>query len=111
MPWLVRDGKVLATVESADSRRRRRRGLLGRDGIDGVLQLRARSVHTVRMRFSIDVAFCDTRGPGELRVVRVVTLKPNRVTRPSIRGRIALEAEAGAFRRWNVRAGDRLEVR
>jgi uncharacterized protein len=111
MPWLVRDGKVLATVETAGTRRERRRGLLGRDGIDGVLRLRARSVHTVRMRFPIDVAFCDPRSRGELRVVRVVTLRPNRVTRLSVRRRVALEAEAGSFRRWGVRPGDRLEIR
>jgi uncharacterized membrane protein (UPF0127 family) len=101
----------LATVETATTRRERRRGLLGRDGIDGVFRLRARSVHTLRMRFPIDVAFCSPRGRGELRVVRVVTLPPNRVTRPSLRGRVALEAEAGSFRRWDVRPGDRLEVR
>jgi uncharacterized membrane protein (UPF0127 family) len=46
-----------------------------------------------------------------LKVVRVVTLRPNRVTRPTVRGRIALEAEAGSFRRWDVRPGDRLEIR
>ena len=111
MPWLVRDGKVLATMESAASRRERRRGLLGRDGVDGVLQLPARSVHTVGMRFPIDVAFCRPRGRDELRVVRIVTMRPNRVTRPSLRARIALEAEAGSFRRWDVRPGDRLEIR
>lgn len=111
MPWLVRDGRVLATVESTDSRRGRRRGLLGRDGIDGVLVLRARSVHTFGMRFPIDVAFCDPRVPGEVRVLRLVTLRPNRVTRPSLRGSLALEAEAGAFRRWGVGIGDRLEIR
>ncbi len=111
MAWLVRDGTVLATVESAATRRERRRGLRGRAGIDGVLRLRARSVHTIGVRFPIDVAFCRPRGRGELRVVRVVTLRPNRVTRPSWGGRVALEAEAGAFRRWDVRPGDRLEVR
>jgi len=58
--WLLRDGEVLAALEVADTRRDRRRGLLGRDGIDGALLLRpARSVHTFRMRFAIDVAFCD----------------------------------------------------
>ena len=56
------------------------RGLLGRDGIEGALLLRpARSVHTFRMRFAIDVAFCDR----DLRVLRVVThgAQPGRVGR------------------------------
>jgi uncharacterized membrane protein (UPF0127 family) len=110
MPWLLRDGEVLASVEDARSRRRRRRGLRGRDQLDGVLRLPARSVHTFGVRFPIDVAFCRPEG-GHLRVVRLVTVPPNRVTRPSRRGRIALEAEAGSFRRWGVRVGDLLEVR
>ena len=111
MAWLVRDGEVLASVESADTRRARRRGLWGRDGIDGVLRLRARSVHTFGMRFAVDVAFCAPVGREGLQVVRVVTVPRRRVTRPCLRGPVALEAEAGSFRRWGVRPGDRLEVR
>lgn len=107
MPWLVHEGEVLASVEDARTRRARLRGLLGRDGCDGVLRLRARSVHTFGMRFPIDVAFCDRDGV----VVRIVTLPPNRVTRPVLRAPIALEAEAGAFRRWGIGPGDRLEFR
>lgn len=107
MPWLVHEGEVLASVEEARTRRARRRGLLGRERCDGVLRLRARSVHTFGMGFPIDVAFCDLDGV----VVRIVTVPPNRVTRPLLRAPVALEAEAGAFRRWGVKAGDRLEVR
>jgi uncharacterized membrane protein (UPF0127 family) len=108
VPWLVHDGKVLATLEVADSARARMRGLLGRDGIDGALLLDpARSVHTIRMRFAIDVAFCDR----DLNVVRIVTMAPNRVGRPVLKARSAVEAEAGAFERWGVVEGDRLEIR
>jgi uncharacterized membrane protein (UPF0127 family) len=108
MPWLLRDEQVLAAVEVAESRRDRIRGLLGRDGIDGALVLRpCRSVHTVGMRFPIDVAFC-TR---DLRVLRTVELRPNRVTRPSLRGCCVIEAERGAFERWKLRPGDVLEIR
>ena len=58
MPWLVAGDRVVASVEVAVTRRARRRGLLGRDGIEGALLLEpARSVHTVGMRFPIDVAF------------------------------------------------------
>ena len=70
--WLVRDGQVLAAAESPSSMRGRTRGLLGRDGIDGVMVLEpCRNVHTFGMRFPIDVAFCDRDGV----VVRVVTLR------------------------------------
>ncbi len=84
------------------------RGLLGRDGIDGALLLRpARSVHSFGMRFPIDVAFCNR----DMVVLRTVSLPVNRITRPSLRCRCIIEAEAGAFERWKLRPGDRLEVR
>lgn len=111
MPWLVRDGEVLASVETASSRRERRRGLIGRDHIEGVLRLRARSIHTFGVRFPIDVAFCAPAGRDLYRVVRVLTVPPRRITRPTWSGSVAIEATAGSFRRWGVRSGDRLEVR
>ena len=111
MPWLLRDGRVLASVEIAASLRQRTRGLLGRDEVEGVLMLRpARSVHTIGMRFPIDVAFCAI-GDDELVVLRTTTLRPHRVTRPVWKARCVLEAEAGAWERWGVTAGDRLQMR
>ena len=108
MAWLVRDGAVLATVEVASTGRARRRGLLGRDGIEGALLLQpVRSVHTFGMRFTIDVALLDR----ELRVRRTLTLSPGRLTRPSWGVRAVLEAEAGAFASWGLVPGDVLEVR
>lgn len=110
MAWLLRDGEVLASLTVASTRAERRRGLLGRDGIDGALLIeRARSVHTVGMRFAIDVAFC--RGTAdELVVLRVRTLRPGRVTLPVPPARCVIEGEAGAFAAWGLREGDRLEV-
>src|SRR6478672_7514068 len=107
--WLVREGEVLATLEVADNFGSRLRGLLGRDGIDGGLLIRpARSVHTIAMRFPIDVAFCD----ADLRVVDVVRAMPrHRVGRPRWRARAVVEAEAGAFERWRLQPGDQLEIK
>jgi uncharacterized membrane protein (UPF0127 family) len=108
MGWLLRDDRVLATLEVAEGRRGRARGLLGRDGIDGALLLApARAVHTVGMRFPIDVAFCD----ADLRVLRVVTMRPHRIGRPCLRARAVIEAEAGTMASWDLRPGDTLEVR
>ena len=106
--WLVRDGDVLATVEVASNARARRRGLLGRDEIDGVLVLRpCRHVHTFRMRFAIDVAFCDVNGV----VLRTCSLPPGRLSPLVWRAAFAVEAGAGAFERWRLVPGDRIELR
>lgn len=111
MAWLVRDAEVLAPLELATTRRARRRGLLGRDGIEGALLLRpARSVHTVGMRFAIDVAHCRVAG-DTLEVLRVATMRPGRVGAPVWRAGAVLEAAAGALGTWGVSTGDRLDVR
>ena len=108
MAWLVRDGDVLAAAEVAVDARARRRGLLGRDGFDGALVLRpCRNVHTARMRFAIDVAFCDAEGV----VLRTVNLVPWRLSPYVHRAAFVIEAQAGAFERWNLRVGDRVELR
>jgi uncharacterized protein len=107
MPWLVRDTQVLASLEVADTFRSRLKGLLGRDELDGALLLRpARAVHTLGMRFTIDVAYCDR----DLVVLRIHTLSPQRLGRPVRRACCVVEAEAGAFERWGLAVGDRLEV-
>ncbi len=106
--WLVRDGEVLAAVETPDGARGRARGLLGRDGIDGVMVLRpCRHVHTFGMRFPIDVAFC----AGDGTVVRTCTLAPRRLSPYVRRAAWVIEAESGSLARWRVRDGDRLELR
>lgn len=108
MAWLVAGDHVIASLEIADTRRARRRGLLGRDGIEGALLLRpARQVHTFGMRFPIDVAHCDR----DLVVLKVTTMAPNRLGRPVWRARSVIEAEAGSFARWGVEPGVQLEVR
>lgn len=108
MAWLLRDGEVVASLEVATTVTARARGLLGRDGVDGAIALRpARSVHTVRMRFPIDVAFCDR----DLVVLRTVTMARNRIGRPVRRSHCVIEAEAGSFAHWNLKAGDQLEIR
>jgi uncharacterized membrane protein (UPF0127 family) len=108
MSWLVRDDDVLAAAEVADSRRLRTRGLIGRDDFEGALVLRpCRQVHTLGMRFPIDVAFCDRSG----RVLHLSTLPPRRISRPVLHASFAIEARAGSFERWKLRSGDVVEIR
>lgn len=97
---------MLASLEVADTRAARRRGLLGRDSIEGAMLLSpARSVHSFGMRFPLDVAWLDE----DLTVLRTVRLARHRVTRPVLHAHGVLEAEAGAFARWGLVVGDQLE--
>ena len=107
MPWLVRDGEVLATLEIAESSKARARGLLGRDDFDGALLLRpAKSVHTIGMRFAIDVVFLARDGE----VVKVVpSLRPWR-TAAARRAKAVLELPAGEADRRRIRPGIRLDL-
>ena len=109
MAWLVReDGEVLASLEIAESTRARLRGLLGREGIDGALLLRpAKAVHTLGMRFAIDVAYVDK----DLVVLRTVTMKRWRLGRPVLKAHGVIEAEAGTFGHWELKVGDQLEIK
>ena len=108
MAWLLRNGEVLASLEVAEDWRSRSKGLLGRTGLEGALLLRpARAVHTLGMRFWIDVAYLD----ADLRVVRIVTMRRWRMGRPVMRARSVLEAQQGAFRDWALRIGDELEIK
>jgi len=106
--WILRDDEVLAAAEVANSFADRSKGLLGRNGFEGALVLPGtRGVHTLGMRFPIDVAFLDK----EMRVVDLCRMAPWRVGRPRLRSRYVVEAEGGAFERWKLRPGDQLELR
>jgi uncharacterized protein len=108
MAWLVTEGRVLASCETADDRRSRGRGLLGRDEIEGAMLLtRCRWVHTIGMRFPLDVAYLD----GDGVVVKTVHMRRHRVGVPVWRARSVVEAQEGAFGRWGLRVGDVVELR
>ncbi len=97
------DGKPLdVVVEVAADRTSQRRGLLGRDHVQGAMWFPGvRSVHTVKMRCAIDVAQVDQAGV----VTGVRTMQPNRVGgwRRNCAG--ILEAAAGAFATWGITPG------
>jgi uncharacterized membrane protein (UPF0127 family) len=106
--WLVRDEEVLASLEVAGSPWSRGRGLIGRESFEGAMLLRpAFAVHTIGMRFDLDVAYCDR----DLVVLETVRMPRWRFGRPRLRARCILEAHAGAFERWSLAPGDALEVR
>jgi hypothetical protein len=103
MAWLVCEGRVLASVDVLDGPRARAKGLLGREGVEGAVLLRpCRWVHTMGMRFHIDVAYLDGSG----RVVKSLQMQRHRIGVPVPRSRAVIEAEAGALARWGLRVGD-----
>ncbi len=106
--WIVSAGRVLASAHIAADRAERRRGLLGRDSFDGAFVLpQCRSVHTIGMRFPIDVAFLDT----DHRVNKIISMKRFRVCIPVRQPTTVIEAQSGAFERWGVRIGDVIDIR
>jgi len=108
MAWLVSDARVLASAEVAGTRHERRRGLMGREGLDGALVIeRCRWIHTFGMKFPIDVAYLDDAGI----VVKTLQMHRFRLGIPVWRASWVIEAEAGAFSRWGLRVGDEIELR
>jgi uncharacterized membrane protein (UPF0127 family) len=108
MAWLVSEARVLASAEIAGDRRSRRKGLLKRDSFEGALVIEpCRWIHTIGMRFPIDVAYLDADGV----VIKTIQMHRHRVGIPVGRARSVIEAEAGAFARWGLRVGDVIELR
>jgi len=85
-------------------------GLLGTAAIaegEGLWIVPCRSVHTLGMRYPIDVAFLDAQGV----VVGILEgLPPNRVGRVFRDARAALELRAGTLAATGTAPGDRLEL-
>ena len=101
------DTVVAEVVELALTRRDRRRGLLGRGSLDAgaaMLISPCSSVHTVAMRFPIDVAFID-RGGHAVRLVH--GLRPWRLA-AAFRAHAVIELAAGRLEACGVELGDRL---
>jgi hypothetical protein len=103
-----RDSRVVAaSVEIADTHAKKRRGLLGRESLPGgsaIVLPSCNAVHTVGMRFTIDVAFVDGRGLVR-KIVR--NLVPWRIA-VAPTARTTIEFAAGELERRGVNIGDRL---
>ena len=108
---ITRGGKVwIENVERAVSLWERLRGLLGRTslGPDAALLIeRCGSVHTVGMRFALDLVFLDRAW----RIVSVArNVRPGRLlVGGGLRAVRTLEAEAGYLDFSGVQTGDMLE--
>ena len=100
-------GLIASAVEIADTRARRRRGLLGRDRLDPCAALVLTpcfAIHTLSMQFAIDALFLDRSGV----VVRMVTnLEPGRIALAR-RSHSVVELAAGVLASRDLAVGDRL---
>ena len=107
MATLLCEGRPVAPVRIAASRRARYRGLLGEEAIEGaLLLLKTSGVHTLGMRFPIDVAYLTK----DLSVIDIIQMKPNRWSRNRLTARHTLEATWGAMQNWGITRGSRLLI-
>lgn len=102
-------GREIARVEVARTTAERMRGLLGRNGLppgQGMLIERCSSIHTLFMKFSLDVIFLDRDGTVR-KVVR--RLAPWRLAQ-AFGAADVVELAAGALDDLPVQAGDVLKI-
>src|SRR5947207_209036 len=100
---------VVEKVELAIDSATRRRGLLGRDGLDpgaGLVIAPSNSVHTFFMRFAIDIVFLDRAG----RVLKIRHRVPARRLAVSTTAYAVLELPAGAASVQGLRVGQQLAL-
>lgn len=92
------NGKELAsTVVLADSVFKRMKGLLGRRSLEkgeALLIKPCMAIHTVCMRFPIDILFLDSKGTV---VGKYEAMAPNRFTRVFLAAKSVLELPAGTL--------------
>jgi len=97
---------LLYQAEVADTYFTRLIGLMGRPSLPegrGMLIIPCRSIHTLGMRFSLDIVFLD----WENRVCRhSFCVPPGRVVKGGKRAYCVIEARAGSFSKDMVEIGD-----
>lgn len=101
------DEALADRVEVAVTRRDRRKGLLGRSGLEPASALIIApcfSIHTMFMRFDIDAVFVDEDG----RAVKVVRDMPPWRIAVDPTAHAVVELPAGSLRDRQVNVGDRL---
>ena len=111
--------RVVLKVELARTRAERERGLMNRRSLApkaGMVFLYSgahRGGYWMKdTLIPLDIAFADSG----VKILRIFTMQPCRsdpcpIYDPAVAYRSVLEVNAGVFRRWRVRAGDRITVR
>jgi len=106
----TRNRELAARAAVADTFWTRLRGLLGRSGLgpgEGLVLTRTNSVHSLGMRFAIDVIHVDHAG----RVCRLLTPLPPWRLGPIVRGgEYVIEVPAGVVAETGTGLGDDIEI-
>ncbi|MGI8770920.1 MAG: DUF192 domain-containing protein [Acidobacteriaceae bacterium] len=106
---LTRQSVLAHSVEVANHGAKRRRGLLGREGLspgEGLWILPCEAVHTFGMQFPIDLVYLDRNK----RVKKVRSDVPPWRMSACLSAHSVLELATGTVRRTQTRPGDRLEL-
>lgn len=107
----IKNGRELSgNVGVADLIWKRMKGLLGREKLEPGESLwikPCKSIHTIGMRFPLDVVFLDKRNAV---VALKENLPPNRLTGLHLSAVSVLELPAGTLAATDTRAGDLLEI-
>jgi hypothetical protein len=111
--------RIVVQVEIADTSAERQKGLMYRRTLPARSGMVFEYAQATRGGFwmkntliPLDIAFYEARG----RILKTFTMTPCRrdpcrIYDPGVAYRGALEVNAGSYRRWNVRVGDRIAVR
>lgn len=104
-------GDVIAdNAGQADTTLARMKGLLGRSGMEpgeALVITPCVSIHTIGMRFPIDVVFFD----ASYKAVKALKhIKPNRLTTLYMSAKGVIELPAGTLDRSPVNEGDEIEI-
>lgn len=107
----TKNTQVASEVVRANRFTERTKGLLGRSGLspgEAMLIEPAASIHTLFMKFRIDVVFLDKN----MNVLKIIEeLKPWRLTTHVRKSRCVLELPIGTIADSKTQVGDRLEIR
>jgi uncharacterized membrane protein (UPF0127 family) len=105
---ITRQCELASRVEVADRGASRRKGLLGREGLaegEGLWILPCEAVHTIGMRFAIDLVYLDRK----MRVKKVRSNVPPWRLSACFSAHSVIELASGTVVRTQTQPGDRLE--
>ncbi|WP_311497560.1 DUF192 domain-containing protein [uncultured Mobiluncus sp.] len=101
-PDFMVESERFVPVYVTKNRRDRNQGLLYSASTPGIVWItKCNGIHTIAMRFTIDVAYMDRHN----RILEIVTYPPGRIGRPRFRASSVLEAQPGTFAELGLKPG------